>query len=428
MRKTQRTLIVIALSTLLMSMGFRVWQSIFNNFAVEDLAIQAEQIGVVQAVREIPGLVGFLVGMLALVLIEMRIAGISVIVMGAGIILTGSAQNFAGLLAATLFMSVGFHFFSSSRSAALLLTVGREEAPQILGRFNSLGAIASVVGTAFIFATLDAWGYRTLFRILGAVVMIGGLALLPFGQQEARLQRTGWRTTIRRRYWLYYVLQFLGGSRRHIFTTFATFLLVQEYQVTGQVVALLFLINSLVGTYLHQALGKIVGSYGERRVLTVNFGLLVFIFLGYALIPLSQALAEPTFEVPQVALGTWVLSPAFAATPGLLILLVFFIVDQILFGFSIALQSYFQKMAVSPQEITPNVSLGQTINHMAAVVIPIVGGSLWVLVGAQYTFFFGVLVALLALWLTQYMHITPPEPGGSVGGTRDGWSEPQRAR
>jgi len=410
MRQTQRTLIVIALSTLLMSMGFRVWQSIFNNFAFEELAVQAEQIGVVQAVREIPGLVGFLVGMLALVLVEMRIAGISVVVMGLGIILTGSAQNFTGLLVATLFMSVGFHFFNSSRSAALLLTVGREEAPQILGRFNSLGAMASLAGTAFIFATLDAWGYRALFRILGAVVMIGGLALLPFGQQEARLQRMGWRTTIRRRYWLYYALQFLGGSRRHIFTTFATFLLGQEYQVTGQVVALLFLINSLIGTYLHQALGKIVASYGERRVLTVNFSLLVLIFLGYALIPLTQALAEPTFQVPQIALGAWVLSPAFDATPGLLILLLFFVVDQVLFGFSIALQSYFQKIAVAAEEITPNVSLGMTINHMAAVVIPIVGGSLWALVGAQYTFLFGVLVALLSLWLTQYMRILGPGP------------------
>jgi predicted MFS family arabinose efflux permease len=410
MRKTQRTLIVIALSTLLMSMGFRVWQSIFNNFAVEELAVQAEQIGVVQAVREIPGLVGFLVGMLALVLVEMRIAGISVVVMGLGIILTGSAQDLTGLLAATLFMSVGFHFFNSSRSAALLLTVGREEAPQILGRFNSLGAMASLAGTAFIFATLDAWGFRALLRILGAVVMSGGLALLPVGRQEGRAQRTGWRTTLRRRYWLYYVLQFLGGSRRHIFTTFATFLLVQEYRVTGQVVALLFLINSLIGTYLHQALGKIVARYGERRVLTVNFSLLVVIFLGYAFIPLTQTLAKPTIEIPQIALGAWVLSPSFTATPGLLILMVFFVADQVLFGFSIALQSYFQKIALSPQEITPNVSLGMTINHMAAVVIPIVGGSIWALIGSQYTFLFGVLVALLSLWLTQYMRLPGPEP------------------
>jgi MFS family permease len=427
MRKTQRTLIVIALSTLLMSMGFRVWQSIFNNFAVEELAVQAEQIGIVQAVREIPGLVGFLVGMLALVLVEIRIAGISVVVMGLGIILTGSAQNFTGLLAATLFMSVGFHFFSSSRSAALLLTVGREEAPQILGRFNSLGAVASLAGTAFIFATLDSWGYRALLRILGAVVMIGGLALLPFGQQEARARRTGWRTTLRRRYGLYYVLQFLGGSRRHIFTTFATFLLVQEYQVTGQVVALLFLINSLIGTYLHQALGKIVARYGERRVLSINFSLLVVIFLGYALIPLSQALATPTIEIPQIALGAWVLSPSFTATRGLLILMVFFVADQVLFGFSIALQSYFQKIALSPQEITPNVSLGMTINHMAAVVIPIVGGSIWALIGSQYTFLFGVLVALLSLWLTQYMRIPGPEPDAPAERPGERLKKPQSA-
>jgi hypothetical protein len=287
--------------------------------------------------------------------------------------------------------------------------------------------MASLAGTALIFATLDAWGYRALFRIIGAVVMIGGLALLPFGQQEACARRTGWRTTLRRRYWLYYILQFLGGSRRHIFTTFAVFLLVQEFQVTGQIVALMFLINSLIGTYLHQALGKTVARYGERPVLTVNFSLLVVIFLGYALIPLVQGLATPTFQVPAVALGSWVLSPAFTATPGLLILLVFFAADQVLFGFSIALQSYFQKIAVTAEEITPNVSLGMTINHMAAVVIPIVGGSIWALVGAQYTFLFGVLVALLSLWLTRYMRIPGPEAGPPAERLGEGLKKPQSA-
>jgi hypothetical protein len=42
---------------------------------------------------------------------------------------------------------------------------------------------------------------------------------------------------------------------------------------------------------------------------------------------------------------------------------------------TIALQSYLQKIAIHPQEITPNVSLGQTINHIAAVIIPLVGVS-----------------------------------------------------
>ena len=186
MRRARTALIVIALNNLLLALGFRLWQSIFNNFAVEELGIRANQIGLVQAIREVPGLLGFLVGVLVLFMVEMRIAGLSIVLMGAGIFLTAAARDLTGLFGATLVMSVGFHFFYTSNASALLLTVGPDDAPKVLGQLNSLGALAAVLGTLFIFGTLDAWGYRTLFRIGGAVVVIGGLALLPFGQQPVQ--------------------------------------------------------------------------------------------------------------------------------------------------------------------------------------------------------------------------------------------------
>ncbi|MFQ6102292.1 MAG: MFS transporter [Anaerolineae bacterium] len=403
MRRIRLALIVIACNNLLLALGFRLWQSIFSNFAVEELGVRADQIGLIQAIREIPGLMGFLVGVLALFLVEMRIAGFSLVLMGAGIFLTAAARDLTGLIGATLVMSAGFHFFYSSNSSAVLLVVGQDEAPKVLGRLNSLGALAAVMGTLFIFGTLDAWGYRAVFRVAGAVVAIGGLALLPFGRQPMRVQRTRRRTPLRRRYWLYYALQFMMGSRRHIFTTFAVFLLVQEYQVTPQTITLLFLINSLIGTYFNQAFGKIVARFGERRVLTVNFVLLVLVFLGYAIVPALDVLKTPGFQMPGVSVGEWMLFPAFPATPALLVLLGLFVTDQILFGFSIALQSYFQKIAVGPEEITPNISLGQTINHIAAVIVPVVGGVVWEMVGAQYTFLAGVVIALVSLALTRRM-------------------------
>ena len=82
MRRLRSALFVITVNNLIMALGFRVWRSIFNNFAVEELAVQANQIGLIQAIREIPGLIGVVVALLALFLTEMRIAGISVIVMG----------------------------------------------------------------------------------------------------------------------------------------------------------------------------------------------------------------------------------------------------------------------------------------------------------------------------------------------------------
>lgn len=406
----RRALAVIALNNVLMILGFNLWQSIFNNFAVEELGVRADEIGLIQAIREVPGLLGFLVGVLALFMVEIRIAGLSVILMGVGILLTAAAQDLTSLVTATLVMSIGFHCFYPSNSSAALLLTKADDAPRVLGRLNSLGSVASVASTLFVIAALGALGFRNLFVLAGAVVVIGGVALLPFGAQPVRGARERRRSPVRRRYWLYYALELLMGSRRHIFSTFAVFLLVREYAVSAQVITLLFLINSLIGMYLNQAVGKLIIRFGERRVMTSSLALLMFVFMGYTVVPLMGALHAQTLAVTELSLGGWVLFPAFVATPALLILLTLFVADNVLFAFSLASQTYLQKIALGPDEITPNVSLGQTMNHVAAVIIPIVGGVAWETLGAQYTFLAGMGIVAVSLALAQYMRIPRPEP------------------
>lgn len=366
-------LVVIVLNNLLLTFGFQLWRSLFNNFAVQELGVRADQIGLIQSIREIPGLLGFSVGLLALLLTEMRIAGLSIVLMGIGIGLTGTANGLLSLVVSTLVMSVGFHFFMPCNLSAVLMLVGEDEAPRTLGRLSSLNALCAVISAGVVFLTINSLGFRTLYYAVGALVVAGGLALLPWGQQPVCPVRTRRHTPIRKRYWLYYVLEFLMGSRRHIFTTFAIFLLVEEHSVPTQDITVLLVINNLIGTFLYQQFGTIIARFGERRVLTLNFALLIFVFLGYAYVPLLP------------------------------ILYVLFVADHVLFGFSIALTSYFQKIAVQPQEIMPNLSRGQTINHIAAIIVPLVGGVMWETIGGRYTFLAGVGIVALSLILVQWM-------------------------
>jgi predicted MFS family arabinose efflux permease len=380
-------MIVIVSTNFLLNFGYQLWRSLFNNFAVSELGVQADQIGLIQSVREVPGLLGFTVGLLAILLTEMRIMGLSVVLLGAGIALTGSALNLPGLLASTVLMSVGFHYFMPAYSSAVLQLTGEDEAPHVLGRLTSLNALAALAGAGLVFVAFGSLGFRRLFAITGAVVTVGGLVailwsihktVLPehkLGEQELDGIHPVQRTPLRRRYWLYYALQFLMGSRRHIFTTFAVFLLVRKYDVPAEMITVLFLINNLVGTFFYRQIGKIIARFGERRALTANFLLLIFVFLGYAYVPVLP------------------------------ILYVLFVADQMLFGFRIALQSYFQKIALHPREITPNLSLGQTINHIAAVIIPVVGGVVWETVGSHYTFLVGVGIVVVSMILVQWMRV-----------------------
>lgn len=377
LKENRRLLVYLVVSNFMLYFGFRVWQAMFNNFAVEEMGVGPGSIGWIQAVREVPGLMGFLVGFLALFLSEVRIMALSVILLGIGTFLTGQAHNIPFLLISTLVMSFGFHFFYPSNNAMVLMAVDKQHTPKTLGQLRSLGAIAALLATGAVYLLVEPWGYRRLFMVVGGIVAAGGLLLLPLGGAKEGLPQRR-QIVLRRRYWLYYTLAFLMGSRRHIFTTFAIFLLVREYGISVQTTAMLFLLNSLINTYVLQLVGKLVSRLGERLMLSIAFGTLAFVFLGYAYVTYLPAL------------------------------FVLYVIDNILFGFNLALTTYFQKISVTAEEITSNLSVEQSINHIAAIVMPVIGGTVWGLFGSQAPFLVGVGIVLVSLALTQFMR-TPPE-------------------
>lgn len=372
LKENRRMLVYLVVSNFMLYFGFNVWQVTFNNFAVEELGIGPGSVGWIQAVREIPGLVGFVVGLLALFLSEVRIMALSVILLGAGTFLTGQVINIPLLLLSTLVMSFGFHFFYPSSNAVVLMMVEKQHAPKSLGQLSSLGAMAALAATGTVYLLAGPWGYRRLFMVVGVLVAVGGLLLLPLGGAKEGLPLRR-QVVLRRRYWLYYTLTFLMGSRRHILTTFAIFLLVRKYGISVQTTATLFLINSLINTYALQLVGKLVGRLGERLMLSVASGTLIFVFLGYAYVTYLPAL------------------------------FVLYVIDNTLFGFNLALTTYFQKIAVTPEEVTSNLSVAQTIEHIAAVVVPVMGGAMWEMFGSQAPFLVGVGIVLISLALTQFM-------------------------
>lgn len=384
-RDNRRLLLFIIVSNFLLNFGFQVWQTLFNNFAVEQLGAGPGTVGLIQAVREIPGLLGFAIAFLALVLSEVRLMALSVVVMGVGVLLSGQAETTTYLLVSTFIMSLGFHFFMPSSNAVVLMIMKEQDTPKTLGNLGSLGSLAAVAGTGAVLLLAAPLGYRILFQLVGVLVILGGLLLLPFGGRPTGLP-TGRKVKLRRRYWLFYALSFLLGSRRHIFTTFAVFLLVKDHGVSVQTTAMLFLANSIINVLTLRWTGQLVGRIGERAAMTITFSSLALIFLGYAYVgslPLLYAL---------------------------------FILDNVFFGFNVSLTSYFQKIAVSREEITSNLSTQQAIEHIAAITVPLIGGTVWEVYGSEAPFLFGVVIVLLGLLLAQFMRtsraVVPAIAGG----------------
>jgi hypothetical protein len=130
-------------------------------------------------------------------------------------------------------------------------------------------------------------------------------------------------------------------------------------------------VNNAINYLISPLIGKWVVRYGERKVLSLEYFSLIFIFSAYATVD----------SKPVVAL--------------------LYILDHVFFNFSFAIRTYFQKVG-DPKDIAPSMAMGFTINHIAAVFFPAVGGALW-MVDYRIPFICGAFISLASLIAVQFI-------------------------
>lgn len=335
----------------------------FNNFAVEVFDASPADVGIIQAVREVPGLLAFGVGALALHFTESKIASLSIVTIGLGLILCGVSPSLMILGLATVLMSLGFHYFEPTNSSQLLQITASKDLGRAQGRLRSYESIAGLVGAGLVLLLTLFVSYRETFYLIGLAVMLVGIYLtgaLP-GNRGVTDKR---RIRIKKKYWLYYTLSFLRGCRRHIFTTFAIFLLVKNHQLNITYISIIMLANNFISIFTNRVLGRMSDLLGERLLLAGSSFLLIFIFSGYAIVTYLP------------------------------VLIAFYLLDNILFASSVALKSYLSKIS-KPEDLTGCLSFGMTANHITAIIIPIAGGVIWSIFGYQVTFIIGAAIVLI---------------------------------
>jgi hypothetical protein len=359
----------LLLLTICSTAGLHVWRTLFDNFAVHVVNLNGSHIGVLQSVREIPGFLALLVVYALLIIKEHRLSALSVLLLGIGVVLTGMLPSFYGLIFTTLIMSFGFHYFETTNQSLTLQYFDKGTAPLVFGKLRSFAAGTNVVCGLTIIALAPHLDYRQLYLLFGLLIV--GAALWAFTRNpvDTTLPPQHKEMIIRKRYWLYYSLTFMAGARRQIFIAFAVFLLVKKFDFSVTEIAALFLLNNVVNFFLSPYIGKCIVRYGEHKVLSVEYFSLIIIFIAYGLV-----------ESKYVAMFLY-------------------IADHVFFNFAIGIRTFFQKIS-NPLDIAPSMAVGFTINHIAAVFLPALGGLLW-LVDYRLVFFAGAALSFISLALVQ---------------------------
>jgi len=101
-------------------LSFSVWMTLLDNFVIERAGFTGREIGILQSLREIPGLLAFAVVFLLLLVKEQKLAYMSLIVLGLGTMLTGWFPSAMGLYIITVLMSFGFHYYETMQTSLSL--------------------------------------------------------------------------------------------------------------------------------------------------------------------------------------------------------------------------------------------------------------------------------------------------------------------
>jgi predicted MFS family arabinose efflux permease len=358
-------------------LSFATWQALLNNFAIEQAAFTGAEIGILQSLREIPGFLAFAVVFLLLIVREQRLALGSLLLLGLGTAVTGFFPSVVGLYVTTVVMSLGYHYYETLQISLSLQWLERDRAPEVLGRIIAVGSFTSIVTFALIWLASDlaGLGYAAVYLLGGGITALVALwCWFAFPTYPEKVTQHK-KMILRRRYWLYYALTFMSGARRQIFIVFAGFLMVEKFGFDVGEIALLFLLNAAINIWLAPRVGRLIHRLGERKALVFEYLGLIGVFTAYAFV-----------EDAALAAGLYV-------------------VDHLFFALAIAIKTYFQKIA-DPKDIAATAGVGFTINHIAAVVIPVFFGYIW-LYSPPAVFLAGTAMAVVSLLLSLNV---PPRP------------------
>ena len=363
-------------------------QNIVSNYFERDLGLSGPQFGYITAIREIPGfLLIFLTALFYRMSLPKLTAG-AFVVLAVGYACFGLSDSFWSVAPWVVLSSMGYHTWLQTQYALGLSLTTEGRSGRILGRLSAInngGALVAmlVVLTAFQWGWL---GFRSTFVVCGALALVAALAIARFpalhdGQvrvDEARRQPI----VLRRAYRFYYVLSLLDGARQQIFFSFGLWVLVDHFGLGVPTISAVLLSVTALSMGAGSWIGRLIDRHGERQMLAAVNVAYVVALAGYALVD------------------------------NLVVAVACYVVYSFIFPLSAMGAAIYLRKIAPHEDIAPSLAMGLTMQHAAAVVVPIATGFVLNFVGYQLPFLIAGGFASLTFFVTRRLS---PETQKSAG-------------
>ena len=352
-------------SILVWGVGMGCFAAVFNNFLVETYDIGGFDRGVLEFMRETPGVL-----LVAIFAALHRLSDWKILKLGTALSLLAALLlvlqvRWAWAVAFIVVWALGEHLVMPVRQS-LALSMAKDgrsgEALGIVTGAINAGTVAGslVVAAVFFFCPKFFSGvsrrfiYDAVFALVAALLFA---SLFVAGSVREPGQNSSSRPSFyfRRKYSTFYVLELFYGARKQVFFTFGPFVLIRVYGMDTRHVAALFALAALfTALWGGRLIGRVIDRWGYRNVMVWDTVVLFFVCLLYGF-------ARDVFP-PRVAVA---------------VVCANYVLDSVLSNASMATNLYARTLSDSQQELTATLSSGISANHVVTVFYALAGGWIW---------------------------------------------------
>lgn len=384
----KRDFLLFLLASAFLGISQSIDNSFINNF-FNSFNLSVSQRTLIEIPREFPGFAVVFVTTILLFLGDVRLAAVANVLAAIGMLGLGYfSSNMNSMVVWLLVYSMGMHLFLPLQNSITMNLSDVGNMGKKLGQINAANTFVFLLSNltfAFIFKTIEV-NYRLVFSVGALAFLAASLLILKMTPHTPRTERKGFKLLVRKEYRLFYILNMLFGARKQIFITFAPWVLIQIFNQGVSTFALLGFIIAGLSIFFKPFVGYLIDKLGERFVLAGEAFCLIFVCLGYAF---SQRFFAG------IGHSEFTIYVIFAC----------FIFDQMLMAAGMARATYLKKIALTPEDVSPTLSMGTTVDHVLSMIVPWIGGFIWIRFGYEYVFLGGAIIASINLLTTSRIRI-----------------------
>ena len=281
--------------------------------------------------------------------------------------------------------STGQHIYLPMFSSITMSFARGENFGQRMGQVQGLGSLSIIVSSAVLFILYRFFEVTYQFVFVAASFAMIMAGILFFFMKSEKKVVSEKRFVFRKEYKLYYVMSVVNGARKQITLTFVPWLIIDVFQQPVTTITMLFFIVCVINIFFKPWFGGLIDKRGERVAMQLE-AIVMFI----------------------ACIGFIFAKQLFSFQTALLIAGACYIMDKLMESASMARATYVKKLSSDPSEVARTLSMGQSMDHLVSMLIPILAGYIWYTNGTdgyRYVFIGALFISLLNFYIASKVNL-----------------------